>query len=95
MENPLQHHQAAQRIGLSFARATKHRSDRPEADDTLTIKPDHPMGARQKDQRRSFQLYRKNSHGGRIVTFDEVLERLKICWPTYRDAKPSKRPEKS
>lgn len=31
----------------------------------------------EKDQRRSFHLYRKNSHGVRIVTFDEVLEMLK------------------
>ncbi len=29
------------------------------------------------DQRRSFQMYRKNSHGVRIVTFDEVLAMLK------------------
>lgn len=27
-----------------------------------------------KDQRRSFQLYRKNSHGVRVVTFDEMLD---------------------
>ncbi|MEL6412430.1 MAG: hypothetical protein AAGK67_18000, partial [Pseudomonadota bacterium] len=25
----------------------KHRSDGPKADNALTIKPDHPMGARQ------------------------------------------------
>lgn len=31
----------------------------------------------EKDQRRSFQLYRKNSHGVRIVTFDEMLSQLK------------------
>ncbi|SFU73001.1 FoF1-type ATP synthase, membrane subunit b or b' [Aliiroseovarius crassostreae] len=48
-----------------------------------------------KDQRRSFQLYRKNSHGVRIVTFDEVLEMLKNLLVYLREAKPSKRPEKS
>ena len=31
----------------------------------------------EKDQRRSFQLYRKNSHAVRIVTFDEMLTQLK------------------
>lgn len=30
-----------------------------------------------KMDRRSFQLYRKNSHGVRIVTFDEILHQLK------------------
>lgn len=29
-----------------------------------------------KDQRRSFQLFRKNSHGVRIFTFDEVFQQL-------------------
>ena len=29
-----------------------------------------------KDQRRSFQLFRKNSHGVRIFTFDEVFRQL-------------------
>ena len=29
-----------------------------------------------KDQRRSFQLFRKNSHGVRVVTFDEMLDQL-------------------
>jgi len=45
MAHPLQYRQAAQRIGLPPACARKHRSDRPEAYDALTIKPDHPMGA--------------------------------------------------
>ena len=30
-----------------------------------------------KDQRRSFQLFRKNSHGVRVVTFDEMLAQLR------------------
>ncbi len=30
-----------------------------------------------KDQRRSFQLFRKNSHGVRVVTFDEMLDQLR------------------
>ncbi len=46
MAHPLQHDQAPQLFGLSSARARKHRSNGPEADDALTIKPDHPMGAR-------------------------------------------------
>lgn len=48
----------------------------------------------EKDKRRSFQLYRKNSHGVRIVTFDEVLAMLKNLLAYLREAKPSKRPEK-
>jgi len=42
-----------------------------------------------KDQRRSFQLYRKNSHGVRIVTFDEVLEMLKNLLEYLQTAKPN------
>ncbi|EBA18465.1 hypothetical protein RSK20926_12119 [Roseobacter sp. SK209-2-6] len=38
---------SAQRVGLSPACTGKHRSDGPEAHEALTIKPDHPMGARQ------------------------------------------------
>ena len=38
--------QAAQRTALSPACTGKHRSDGPEADDALTIKPDHQMGTR-------------------------------------------------
>ncbi|WP_434288832.1 Shedu immune nuclease family protein [Celeribacter sp. SCSIO 80788] len=49
----------------------------------------------EKDKRRSFQLYRKNSHGVRIVTFDEVLEMLKNLLAYLREAKPGKRPKKS
>ncbi|MEO1407638.1 MAG: hypothetical protein AAFV54_14275, partial [Pseudomonadota bacterium] len=41
-----QHRQAAQFTGLSSACTGKHRSDGPKADNALTIKPDHPMGAR-------------------------------------------------
>jgi putative transposase len=47
MARPLQHGQAAQRIGLPPACARKHRANGPEAHDALTIKPDHPMGADQ------------------------------------------------
>jgi hypothetical protein len=47
MAYSLQHRQAAQLIGLSPACTRKHRSDGPEAHDALTIKMDHPMGARQ------------------------------------------------
>lgn len=43
----LQHNQAAQRIGLPSARAQKHRAGGPKANDALTIKSDHLMGARQ------------------------------------------------
>ncbi|MGR3443355.1 hypothetical protein DU478_00595 [Thalassococcus profundi] len=39
--------QAAQRIRLSPTRARKLRSIGPAANDALTIKPDHPMGADQ------------------------------------------------
>lgn len=46
MAHSLQHRQAAQLFGLPSARARKHRSNGPEAHDALTIKPDHPMGAR-------------------------------------------------
>jgi hypothetical protein len=48
MARPLQHRQAAQRIALPPASAGEHRPDGPEAHDALTIKPDHPMGARQR-----------------------------------------------
>lgn len=41
------HKLAEQRVGLSTARAGKHRSDGPEAHDALKIRSDHPMGARQ------------------------------------------------
>ena len=47
MAHSLQHRQAAQFIGRSSARTRKHRSDGPKADNALTFKPDHPMGARQ------------------------------------------------
>lgn len=47
MAYPLQHRQAAQRSGIPHACAGKHRSIGPEANDALTIKSDHPMGARQ------------------------------------------------
>ncbi len=43
----LQHRQAAQRLGLLAASAQKHHPDGPEANDALTFKPDHPMGADQ------------------------------------------------
>ena len=46
MGHSLQHSQAAQFIGLSFACTRKHRSDGPKADNALTFKPNHPMGAR-------------------------------------------------
>lgn len=48
MVHPLQHRQTAKRIRLSSTRARKHRSDGPEAEHALTIKLDHPMGARHK-----------------------------------------------
>lgn len=44
----------------------------------------------ERDQRRSFQLYRKNSHGVRIVTFDEVLEMLKNLLGYLQTASVSK-----
>lgn len=47
MAGSLQHDQAAQRIGIPPACAAKHRANRPEADDALTIKPDYPIGALQ------------------------------------------------
>ena len=46
MAHSLQHRQAAQFIGLSSACTGKHRSDGPKADNALTFKSDHPMGAR-------------------------------------------------
>jgi len=46
MAHPLHYDQAAQLIGLSSARARKHRSNGPETDNALAIKPDHPIGAR-------------------------------------------------
>jgi hypothetical protein len=45
--SPLQHGQAAQRLGLPTVSAQKHRPDRPKADHALTFKLDHPMGAHQ------------------------------------------------
>ena len=45
MARPLQHSQAEQRIGLPPTCARKHRANGPDADNALTIKPDHPMGA--------------------------------------------------
>ena len=33
--------------GLSSTRTRERRTDGPQTDDALTIKPDHPMGARQ------------------------------------------------
>ncbi|QGX97479.1 hypothetical protein EI983_03975 [Roseovarius faecimaris] len=50
MARPLQHGQTPQRIGLPPTRAQKHRSNGPEAHDALTIKPDHPKGARQRSK---------------------------------------------
>ena len=47
MAHPLQYGQAAQRTGLSSASARKYCDNGPKTDDALTIKPDHPMGARQ------------------------------------------------
>lgn len=38
-----------------------------------------------KAQRKSFQLYRKNSHGVKVVTFDEMLEQLKQVLVYLRD----------
>ena len=46
MAHSLQHRQATQFIGLSSACTRKHRSDGPKADNALTFKLDHPMGAR-------------------------------------------------
>ena len=46
LAHSLQHDQAAQRSGLPPTRAGKHRTNGPETDDALTIKPHHPMGAR-------------------------------------------------
>ena len=43
-----------------------------------------------RDPRRSFQLYRKNSHGVSIVTFDEILEKLKNLLAYFREAKATK-----
>jgi Domain of unknown function (DUF4263) len=45
------------------------------------------------DQKRSFQLFRKNSHGVKIVTFDEVLQQLKQIHEFLRDSKPTKTKE--
>ena len=44
MAHSLQHRQAAQFIGLLSACTGEHRSDGPKADNTLTFKPDHPIG---------------------------------------------------
>ena len=46
MARSLQYGQAAQRIGLSPTGPGNNSPDGPEAHDALTIKPDHPMGAR-------------------------------------------------
>ena len=44
MAGSLQHGQAAQRIGLPSTSARKHRTNGPEANDALAIKPHHLMG---------------------------------------------------
>jgi hypothetical protein len=41
------------------------------------------------DQRRSFQLFRKNSHGVKIVTFDEILQQLKQIHEFLLESKPT------
>lgn len=41
------------------------------------------------DEKRSFQLFRKNSHGVKIVTFDEVLQQLKQVHNFLKESKPS------
>ena len=53
MAHSLQHRKAAQFVGLSSARTGKHRADGPNANNALTFKPDHPMGARQMSQNRA------------------------------------------
>lgn len=49
----------------------------------------------EKEKRRSFQLYRKNSHGVKIVTFDEVLQQLKNIHKFLGASKPAKIDAKS
>ena len=51
MAGSLQHRQAAQRIGLLFTTPGKRRAGRPETNDTLTNRPDHPMRARHPEMR--------------------------------------------
>lgn len=46
MASSLQHRKAAQLAGVSSSSTGKHRDNGPKADDALTIKPDHPIGAR-------------------------------------------------
>ena len=57
MAHSLQHRQATQFIGLSSTFTGKHRSDGPKADNALTDKPDHQMGARHSSVQAAYDDY--------------------------------------
>ncbi len=77
MAHSLQHRKAAQRSGLSPACAGKHRTSGLEADDALTINPDHPMGARHTDPIAANLMRHYAKHTRHVTTakdFDQFLQ---------------------